>query len=208
MAENWGRKVTKLFPWGVEFAERRYTEFGYYPEEAQWVAKYLRSPARILVIGSGSGREAVPIHQDGHTIICVDIGEMYLRSGRRWFAHRNARSVYFVQGDMRWLPFAAHSFDFVFFSMYSYMGQNRMNVLQDIHRLLRPGGMVLLATWTPRYAEELTAAGIRLPPDATTYTSDQQVAEDLAASPVPFDFLDSAVETTRHWLRFSVLRKP
>ena len=108
----------KLSPWGLLFAEHSNLKAGYFSQERYLVTKYLKEKLNILIIGSGNGREAFPVCHDGHRIVCMDTGLLYLMAGKQFFAKENVRNIYFVQADMAQFPFNEKSFDFIFFSLY------------------------------------------------------------------------------------------
>ena len=194
--------LTRESPWGTLFAERRNYEYGYFVEEGRLVERYLiKKNQSILVIGSGNGREAHPICHDGHRIVCIDIGLLYLVVGRRLFATENIESVTFVQADMRCLPFVQDAFDFIFFSLYCWASESRFAVLRGLHHLLHRNGTVLLTTVTPRY-EVLTP---HVDAEKRIIFSDIEELEKEVSS-CGFDLLESAVDAERSEYRFSMLR--
>ncbi len=71
--------------------------------EARFVASLLRSPARVLEAGCGTGRVAVSLAQLGHTLTGVDLDASMLTEARR-DALRVGADVRWLQADLIELP--------------------------------------------------------------------------------------------------------
>lgn len=194
------KSIGRQFPWGQIFALSRNFRSGYFDEEARLVAKYLRPNSNVLIIGSGNGREARPICRGTSTVICMDIGLIYLLSGRHLFARENISTIRFVQADMTFIPFASESFDFVFYSLYSYAGSCRYLVLQNIHRILSSGGLVLMMACTPVYWS-------KYPKEEGWFTVNSAVALRQDVISCGFDVVESEVDLNRSEYRISLLKK-
>ncbi len=138
----------KHAPWGAMFGKRKNFEWGYLTTERYLVEKYLKSPNNVLILGSGNGREAYPIHHHQCNIICIDIGFLYLQSGNKLVAEKNIGNVHFVQADMEHLPLKKEVFDFIFFSCYSFAAERRLDILKGLRHTLMPGGLILLGAVT------------------------------------------------------------
>ena len=196
--DRWQEIIHRDLPWGAVFATRSNFEWGYFIDEGQLVAKYLRSPSDVLVIGSGNGREARPICRDGHWIVCMDIGQTYLKSGQKLFANSGIQNVLFLQANMAQLPFKEYSFDFIFFSLYG-VGKKRFDVLAGIRRVLRLNGLILLTVGTPLYKVKYDLV------TEVYIANEAQLREEV--SPCGFEVLESSVDPERPEYRVSILRK-
>ena len=92
-------------------------------------------PRAVLDLACGAGRHTAVLRRRGHRALGLDLS-----------LHLLARSPELprVRGDMRALPFAAGSFDWVlnFFTSFGYFESERENfqVLEEIVRVLAPGG--------------------------------------------------------------------
>jgi SAM-dependent methyltransferase len=97
------------------------------------------SPTAILDLACGAGRHTDALRSRGHRALGVDLSTTLL-----------AQSPHLprVAGDMRGLPFANESFDWVlnFFTSFGYFESERENfeVLEEIVRILKPGGHFLI----------------------------------------------------------------
>jgi ubiquinone/menaquinone biosynthesis C-methylase UbiE len=187
-------------PWGGLFATRFNFEFGYLTDEECLVTKYLDSPDNVLVIGSGNGREARPIHRQAKRIVCIDIGPMYLMSGQQLFKSENINNTFFVQADMFHLPFAKESFDYIFFSLYSFSGERRFEMLKNLRSVLRPSGLVLLTCCTPRYPKVLAKAY----PWTVFISTAKELRREVCSC--GFELIETIVDKKRPGYRFAILR--
>ena len=96
-------------------------------------------PRTVLDLACGAGRHTAALRRRGYRTLGVDLSLTML-------AH--AGGLPRVAGDMRCLPFAAGSFDWVlnFFTSFGYFEKERENfqVLEEIVRVLVPGGRFLI----------------------------------------------------------------
>lgn len=155
------------------------------------------------MIGAGNGREARPICNDGHRIVCTDISWMYLESGRRLFEAEAINCIKFVQADVyEGFPFDDDSFDFVFYSLHSSMGTSRFEVLRRIQTIIRENGLLLHTCATPLYPS--------LYPDSNFdnwffFDCAEQLEQEVKVC--GFTLLESLVDPERQEYRCSLLQK-
>jgi SAM-dependent methyltransferase len=101
-------------------------------------------PRAILDLACGAGRHTDVLRQRGHRVLGTDLSIVLL--ARRPDLPR-------VAGDMRRLPFAGESFNWVlnFFTSFGYFETERENfqVLEEVVRILAPGGGFLIDLMNP-----------------------------------------------------------
>ncbi|UFJ42406.1 methyltransferase domain-containing protein [Brevibacillus humidisoli] len=118
--------------------------------EVQQLIDWLQLPqgARILDLGCGQGRIAVPLAQAGYTVTGYDGSGVLLKAAREYAAAAGTE-VTFVEGDMRQLDFEG-SFDAVINlgTAFGYLDDEREDaaILRRIWRALRSGGQFLQDT--------------------------------------------------------------
>jgi ubiquinone/menaquinone biosynthesis C-methylase UbiE len=118
-------------------------------EGANFISRLpIRAGMEILDVACGTGNLAIPAARAGAKVIGVDIAENLLVQGRQRAAAENL-AVDFRYGDAEQLPFADNSFDMVV-TMYGAMFAPRPEVVAtELVRVVRPGGLIAMANWTP-----------------------------------------------------------
>jgi SAM-dependent methyltransferase len=146
----------------------------------------LPSGGGILDIGCSTGRHAISLAHKGYQVTGFDRSDMFLHQARSE-AERQQIQVQWIQGDMRRIPFE-DTFDAALsiFSSFGYFEREEENlqVLQQVHNVLRPGGIFLIDTLNQsRVLRSFTPQGI------TRYDDGLIVVEERR-----FDLLSSRYE--------------
>jgi ubiquinone/menaquinone biosynthesis C-methylase UbiE len=95
--------------------------------------------SRILDIGAGTGRTAIPFARKGHSVVAVDPARAMLASLRQKSGDARVRAV---AGDGTQLPFAGHSFDAAVIAPLLYLVSDWRRMLLETLRVLKPGSTV------------------------------------------------------------------
>ncbi|HVR97889.1 MAG TPA: class I SAM-dependent methyltransferase [Thermoanaerobaculia bacterium] len=106
-----------------------------------------QKPRAVLDLACGAGRHTAVLRRRGYRTLGIDLSLTLLaRMG----------PLPHVAGDMRCLPFADGTFDWVlnFFTSFGYFEQEQENfqVLEEIARILPPGGRFLIDLLNPDHA--------------------------------------------------------
>jgi SAM-dependent methyltransferase len=138
-------------PWYKEWFGEEYLELYSHRDESEaeehidFVEHHVGGPRprAVLDLACGAGRHTAALRRRGYRTLGVDLSLTLLA--------RNEMPR--VAGDMRLLPFAAGSFDWVlnFFTSFGYFEAERENflVLEEAVRVLTPGGRLLLDLMNP-----------------------------------------------------------
>ncbi len=110
-------------------------------------------PRAVLDLACGAGRHTEELRRRGYRALGIDLSLTLLAAARR---------LPRVGGDMRSLPFAGGTFDWVlnFFTAFGYFEEEKENlqVLEEVVRVSAPGGRVLIDFLnTSRVVQELKA---------------------------------------------------
>ena len=115
-----------------------------------------RAPERVLDLGSGPGRASVAMRErfPKAQVIALDAAlPMLAQLRRHWW-----RPVQGVCGEAESLPLRTGSVDLVFSSLCLQWCSDLPRVLDELRRVLRPGGLLLLSSFGPDTLKELRAS--------------------------------------------------
>ncbi|NCF13701.1 MAG: methyltransferase domain-containing protein [Gammaproteobacteria bacterium] len=118
----------------------------------------LLEPTTILDLGSATGATGRLLRKRfkrAH-IVSLDLSQPMLKQGQRqksWFSRAS-----FVQGDASHLPFADSSFDMVVTNQLLPWAPELQPVLEEVARVLVPGGVFAFATLGPDSLREVAQA--------------------------------------------------
>ncbi|PIQ82385.1 MAG: hypothetical protein COV76_03995 [Candidatus Omnitrophica bacterium CG11_big_fil_rev_8_21_14_0_20_64_10] len=101
---------------------------------------------RLLDAGCQAGRLAIPLAQAGHRVTGVDTSDLALRRARR-HAEAQGVAIEWIRANLTdWLPKqAAGGFDAVLSAEVLYQRENHRELLRQMIRLLKPGGLCFIS---------------------------------------------------------------
>ncbi|WP_329331752.1 methyltransferase domain-containing protein [Streptomyces sp. NBC_00663] len=144
----------------------------------EWLAERLPPAARVLDVGSGTGRPtAAVLVAAGHSVLGVDISPVMVE-----LAARQVPEAEFRHADIRELPLDADVFDgvCVFFSLLQMTRAEQSAVLARLAGALKPGGHLVLAT-VPADVEDVEVVFMGRPVRATSFAEEGVTAVVEAA---------------------------
>ena len=100
----------------------------------------------VLDLCCGGGRNTLAMAQTGAMMVGLDAAPGMLEQARTNAAECGASNVSFVHGDALELPFEDQTFNAVVGTRFMYMmsRHDKLRLLQEIHRVLKPQGKVVL----------------------------------------------------------------
>lgn len=125
---------------------------GLTPFEAALVRRF-EPGRRILDVGCGGGREAVPMVRAGLRPVAMDVSLGMVRAAKAYASEREA-DMPVVAASLAALPFRPEAFDGI-----ALLGQviahvpgrdGRVGALREVRRALRPGGTLVMTTHNRR----------------------------------------------------------
>jgi SAM-dependent methyltransferase len=117
--------------------------------EAALEAANLAPGIEVLDVAAGSGNPAIPAAQAGARVTALDLAPSLLEIGRRR-ARDAGVDVDFVEGDAEALPFEDERFDVAVSVVGVQFAPRHQLVARELARVVRPGGSIVLCSWTPR----------------------------------------------------------
>lgn len=111
----------------------------------------LSKGAQVLDLCCGMGRHSMALHEAGYEVTGIDLSGVLLKEAR---SNDPEGTVTWVQSDMRSLPLEG-GFDAVvnLFTSFGYFerDEEHIKVLQEISRMLKPGGRFIIDFLNPQY---------------------------------------------------------
>lgn len=103
-------------------------------------------PGLVLDVGCAAGAEIQLLLNLGFRVVGIDYSEEMLRFARQQYGTKNG--VTLCRADAESLPFASASFDYIVcLGVFEYLSSYGI-CLDEIHRVLRPGGLVIISVPT------------------------------------------------------------
>ncbi len=135
---------------GIENYAAFTREVGLWASEQYVFQKYLKTSDHILDLGCGTGRTTFSLFDLGYTdIVGVDLTPEMILAAEKIKAERESHLTFQV-GNAKALSFDNAVFDVVIFSFNGLMsipdGAERFKAIQEIHRVLRHGGLFIFTT--------------------------------------------------------------
>lgn len=158
--------------------------------------------SRVLDIGCGAGGidiELITAFGCDH-VTGVDVEAGVLRRARELVAaHSLADRIDLIQVDPGPLPFAADCFDVVFAKESFLHVEDKLCLMQDLYRLLKPGGYLLASDWlmateqpSPQMSDYMAAEGLGF-----CMASARVLEQAMAAA----GFIDVRITSRNAWYR-------
>lgn len=162
---KWGNPVTKVFnrhqiKGDFNRAAKTYDAYALLQRrvaETLFLKLRLRMEGHVLDIGCGTGYFHELARKYGHRwpITQLDIAYNMCQVAASYASPPEYGGTYTVNGDMEQLPFHDNQFQAVFSSLALQWSNHPSQVIQEIHRVLAPGGSAFLSTLLPGTLQEL-----------------------------------------------------
>lgn len=111
---------------------------------------------RILDVAAGTGTSSASLARSGAQVVAADFSRGMISVGRR--RHSEDERIEFVHADAMSLPFDDDSFDAVTISFGLRNIVEPRTALAEFHRVVRPGGRVVICEFSTPPSKPLAAA--------------------------------------------------
>ncbi len=128
-------------PWFLEAEAYRYAEYAPWMAETMEFARH--AGERVLEIGGGMGTDLSQFARHGAVVTDVDLSSGHLELAKENFRLRGLNAE-FVLHDAESLMFGDNTFDVVYSNGVLHHTPNTRRVVQEIHRVLKPGGHAVI----------------------------------------------------------------
>jgi ubiquinone/menaquinone biosynthesis C-methylase UbiE len=123
----------------------------------------------VLDVACGTGNASIPAARAGARVTGLDFAPGLLAIARERAADAMVE-IDFVEGDAQQLPFADGTFDRAVSTFGHMFGPDHRRTADEMMRVLRPGGVIAVACWTPEGSigrmNTMIAELVPPPPDA------------------------------------------
>jgi len=149
----------------------------------------------MLDVAAGSGNPAIAAAQAGARVTALDLAPSLVEIGRRRALEAGV-DVDFVEGDAEALPFEDERFDVAVSVVGVQFAPRHEVVARELSRTVRPGGRIVLSSWTPRgfIGQFLKTVAPRMPklPEGASppplWGDEAHVRELFAEAGIQFEF--------------------
>ena len=104
--------------------------------------------AQVLDVACGTGTVSIPLARRGARVTGVDIAPNLLEQARERAASEGLQ-IWFEEGDAEQLPYPDATFDAVTTMFGAMFAPQPELVAAECSRVLKPGGLLAMANWTP-----------------------------------------------------------
>jgi ubiquinone/menaquinone biosynthesis C-methylase UbiE len=133
-----------------------------YRTDARQVAAYLSPGSRVLEVAPGPGYQAIELAKLGaYTITGVDISPAFVHIASEHARAAGVHNVEFRHGNAADLPCAADTFDLIYCRAAFKNFAHPLRVLEEMYRVLHPGGMALIQDLRPDATDDAIAEAVR-----------------------------------------------
>lgn len=114
----------------------------------------LLPPMTIADIGAGEGTLSLLLSQRATKVYAIDNSEKMVAYGREVLSRSNVSNVEYLVGDQEEIPLPAGSVDLALFSQSLHHALHPGKALAEAHRILRPGGRLVVLDLLRHHFEE------------------------------------------------------
>lgn len=130
--------------WFLEVERYRYDDYAPWMKETMEFDRH--GGKQVLEIGGGIGTDLAQFAQGGSIVTDVDLSAGHLALAQENFRLRGLNGR-FIHHDAERLPFDDASFDVVYSNGVIHHTPNTAQVVDEIHRVLRPGGKAIIMVY-------------------------------------------------------------
>jgi len=135
-------ELAEVQKWAYEMVERGLHKF-----ESEIIRKYLSKKGKVLDIGCGGGRAAIPLLKEGFDVTGIDLSDLLLAAAKENTQRAEVEGQFIVANACA-LPITEQSFDYglMLEQVLAFIPgrSNRLRALREIWRCLKPRGILMV----------------------------------------------------------------
>jgi len=117
----------------------------------------LMPPLIVADLGAGEGTVSQLLARRAKKVIAVDNSEKMVEFGTKLAREHGVANLEYRQGDLESLPISKSEVDVAFFSQSLHHAQHPAKAMAEAHRILKPGGRVIVLDLLKHHFEEARA---------------------------------------------------
>lgn len=106
--------------------------------------------AKVLDCAAGTGELSLAAAKKAETVLCTDLSENMLKTARRKAEQRHANNIAFEARNIFDLKDPDETYDIVIAGNVLHLLKNPQGAVRELYRVLKPGGKLLLPTFTTK----------------------------------------------------------
>ncbi|MEQ6359630.1 class I SAM-dependent methyltransferase [Thermoanaerobacter thermohydrosulfuricus] len=95
-------------------------------------------------IGTGTGFIALELAKVLYSVIAIDVSSEMLKMAQKKAEKEGLKNLLFIKGKMQDIPLMDGSVDLVFTNMALHHVDDPLKGIQEMHRILKPGGVITI----------------------------------------------------------------
>jgi ubiquinone/menaquinone biosynthesis C-methylase UbiE len=130
----------------LEESEKYYSKVYYYFINQRIEKVFPNKKLKILDVGCGQGRLTIPLASDGHLVEGVDISPEAINLAKKYTIERNLNTKFWIKDvEVPFNEINSEVYDCILCIESIYMIKNYENLIAEMHRLLKKGGLLFIA---------------------------------------------------------------
>jgi ubiquinone/menaquinone biosynthesis C-methylase UbiE len=167
----------------------------------------IKTPMRVLDLGSGDGTTAVPLARSGAEVLGIDIARNLVDAGNKRAAEMGLSRLKFQEGDACNLQAVSdHSFDLTISIFGAMFAPKPFDVAREMVRVTIPGGRIVMGNWIPNDPTSFVSQLLKIsasfmppPPEGfispMTWGVDSHIIERFGQAGVPREKISMVKDT-------------
>lgn len=121
-----------------------------YREMCAITSRLVPTGAKVLDCAAGTGELSLAASEKAESVLCTDLSDNMLRTARKKAEYHDADNITFEARNIFDLKDPDSTYDVVIAGNVLHLLNNPQGAVQELYRVLKPGGKLLLPTFTTK----------------------------------------------------------